>query len=274
MRYENLPNGDQIPAIGLGTWEVGGYMSPDYTQDEAVVAAWRQALEMGYRHIDTAEMYGGGHTEELVRRVIENFDRSKLFITSKVWHTNLHSGEVIQACARSLERLGIDYLDLYLIHWPNESVPLEETFHALNELLERGTVRHVGVSNFNLEQLQRAQEQADRPLATNQVPYSLTNRKYVDNGVVEYCQKNGILVTAYTPVEKGRLSGHPILAEIADRYNATPIQIALAWLVQQPNVITIPQSTDPAHLRENLAAADLDLEPEDVERLDAVAEAV
>ncbi|HSO27450.1 MAG TPA: aldo/keto reductase, partial [Anaerolineales bacterium] len=217
---------------------------------------------------------GGGHTEELVGQVIRDFDRSKLFIASKVWHTNLHSGEVIQACARSLERLGTDYLDLYLIHWPDDDTPLEETFHGLNDLLEQGAVRRLGVSNFSLQQLQHAEQLAARPLATNQVPYSLTNREYVENGVVDYCKQNGILVTAYTPVEKGKLANHPELQSIARAHGATPIQVALAWLVQQENVITIPQSTNLEHLRLNLEAADLDLSAEEMERLNGVVETV
>lgn len=268
MKYKNIADNGKIPVIGLGTWEVGGHRSPDYSQDDEIVAAFRAALELGYTHIDTAEMYGGGHTEELVGQAIRGVDRQDLFITSKVWPDNLYYQDVLDAADGSLSRLGIDYLDLYLIHWPSESVPLEETFRALNELGERGQVKRLGVSNFNLSQLKQARQLSQTRLVCNQVPYSLFHREYVKNGVLNYCQENNILMTAYTPIEKGKVANHAKLKEIAAKYEATPVQIALNWLVQQPQVITIPMSTNKQHLAENLAAADLELSKEDIHLLD------
>lgn len=271
MKYENLYDGGKIPVLGLGTWEVGGESEPDYSQDEEVVKAWRAALEMGYTHIDTAEMYGGGHTEELVAQTIAGFDRENLFITSKVWPDNLRYQDVLEAFEGSLQRLQTDYLDLYLIHWPNEDIPMESTFKALNELVDSEKLHYVGVSNFNLNQLKKAQELSSMPVVTNQAPYSVTNRKYDENGVLAYCQKNDILLTAYTPIEKGSLKTDALLQEIAEKYEATPIQIALSWLIHQPKVITIPQSVNVEHLKDNLEAVEIDLSDEDLHRLNRMA---
>ncbi len=271
MKIKRLFDGEKIPVLGLGTWEVGGMSQPDYSQDEEVVKAWRAALEMGYTHIDTAEMYGGGHTEELVAQTIAGFEREDLFINSKVWETNLLYDDVLKAFEGSLRRLQTDYLDLYLIHWPNDDIPMESTFRALNELVETERLRYVGVSNFNLNQLKKAQELSSTPLATNQVPYSLKNRKYANNGVLAYCQESDILLTAYTPIEKGSLKSHGLLQSIAAKYAATPIQIALSWLIRQPGVITIPQSVNIEHLKDNLESVEIELTDEDFERINQIA---
>lgn len=272
MRYRELPDGSLIPVIGLGTWRMGGGSEPDPSQDEVVLRAIRTALELGYTHIDTAEMYAAGHTEELIGHVIRDFDRNVLFITSKVWHTNLRYPDVIRACENSLRRLGTDYLDLYLIHWPNPEVPLEETFRGLNELVAAGKVRHIGVSNFELDQLELAQCLSAIPLVTNQVPYSLLNRTYAQNGVLSYCQKHGIILTAYTPVDKGRVVELAKLRAIAERVGATPTQVVLSWLINQSNIITIPKSLSKEHLSENMAALDLVLSEQDLLWLDQLAE--
>jgi diketogulonate reductase-like aldo/keto reductase len=267
MRFQSLPGGGQIPVVGLGTWKVGGGSSPDYSQDDKALRGLRAALEMGYTHIDTAEMYAGGHTEELVGQAIQGYQRSDLFLTSKVWPSNLAYQAVLNACEASLERLQTDYLDLYLVHWPSDDIPLEETFGALSELVRRGLVRHIGVSNFNLRQLRQARNLSETPLTTNQVPYSFYNRRYVQNGVLADCLEAGMIVTAYTPLEKGRVADDLYLAAIAEKVGASPVQVALAWLVNQPGVVAIPMSLNPRHLKQNLRAADLVLAPEDMEQL-------
>ena len=192
MQYETLYNGEKIPLLGLGTWAVGGRFSPDRSGDETFVASIRAAIELGYTHIDTAEMYAGGHTEELVGRAVKGFKREDVFITTKVSAQNLGYEDVQQALASSLKRLDMDYVDLYLIHWPSKHIPLEETFKALNEAVARGQVRHLGVSNFELDELQQAQALSDTPIITNQVPYNLSKREYVKNGVLAYCQEADI----------------------------------------------------------------------------------
>jgi diketogulonate reductase-like aldo/keto reductase len=265
-----IPGGGKIPTIGLGTWQIGGRMTPDTTQDAQILRVFQDALDLGYRHFDTAEMYGGGHTETLLGQALSGFPRQELFLTSKVWQDNLRQAEVRRACEGSLQRLGTEYLDLYLIHWPNPSVPLEDTFAGLNALVAEGLVRRLGVSNFDLPLLRRAVALSETPLANLQAPYSLHNRQHVENGALAFCQENGILFTAYTPVERGRVASDPLVVDIASSMGATPIQVALAWLVQQPQVITIPMSKNLQHLRENLAASRIELSPADRQRLDAL----
>jgi diketogulonate reductase-like aldo/keto reductase len=271
MKFEKLADGTRVPALGLGTWGIGGNSRPDRSQDGRLASAIQTALQLGYTHIDTAEMYGGGHTEELVGQAIRGVKRQELFLVSKVWPDHLRYDRLLASCQASLDRLGVDYLDLYLVHWPNESVPLEETFRALNRLVSDERALHIGVSNFNLGQLRRACQLAETPLATNQVPYSLFERSYARNGVLDYCQQNGILLTAYTPIEKGRVARNPLVKQIASRHAATPVQVALGWLLQQPGVIAIPMSTNPQHLRENLESLNLDLSEEELQRLNQLA---
>ena len=260
---------ETIPKIGFGTWKIGGESSADPSQDAWSLAAVRSALDLGYTHFDTAEMYASGRSEIMVGRAIREagVDRAGLFITSKVLPSNLSYERTLRACEGSLRRLGMDYLDLYLIHWPVAGMQLEEGFRALNQLVDEGKVRHLGVSNFDLPLLRRAQALSATPILTNQVPYSLTDRSYVKNGVVAYCQANDILVTAYSPVEEGRLRVNPALAQVAAAHDATPYQIALAWLVQQPRVITIPMSGNPKHQAENLAAGEIVLTPAELAQL-------
>lgn len=243
-------------------------MSADPSQDERVLAALNAALDMGYRHIDTAEMYAGGHTEELIGQALRGRQREELFIVSKVWQTHMRYEEVLRACQGSLRRLGLDYLDMYMIHWPSRSVPLEETMRALNQLVLDGATRYIGVCNFDLDLLRQAQEYSSVPIAMNQVPYNLHQRDYARNGVLAHCREHKILLTAYTPVERGQAGDFELLHRLAVKYQADPFQIALYWLVRQPGVIAIPMSLNPAHLKSNLEALDLDLEAADLEMLD------
>jgi diketogulonate reductase-like aldo/keto reductase len=229
------------------------------------MAALRSALDLGYTHFDTAEAYAAGHSEELLGKAVREAGKSreKLFITSKVSPTHLGYEHVLRSCEQSLRRLGMDYLDLYLIHWPAYVIKLEETFRALNRLVAEGKVRHLGVSNFNLKLLKKAVSLSESGILTDQVSYSLPDRTYAENGVLAYCQENDILLTAYSPVKRRYISGNKALKELARQKGVTTQQIALAWLVRQPRVITIPMSADPGHQAQNLAAADILLtEPE------------
>lgn len=268
MKYESIHNLN-IPKIGFGTWKIGGESQPDRTQDEFYRQALRSALDLGYSHFDTAEVYAAGHSEELLGSVIQEkrVPREKLFITSKVSPEHLHYDDVLRSCSNSLRRLQMEYLDLYLIHWPARSIPLSETFRALNQLVRDGKVRHLGVSNFNLKQLKNSVELSETPLLTNQVSYSVPDRTYQNNGVLAYCQENKILLTAYSPVKRRNITSNPLLKQIARDHNATPEQIALAWLVHQPLVITIPMSANPVHQAHNLAAADIELSDEEMRLL-------
>jgi len=268
MKYETVHN-TTLPKIGFGTWKIGGGSYPDPKTDPVSLAALRSALEIGYTHFDTAETYASGHAEELIGQAIRESTkwREALFITSKVTPSHLKYDDVLKACDNSLRRLKMDYIDLYLIHWPGTGVNYEDTFRALNELVNNGKVKHLGVSNFNVKLLKQVQSLSEASIITNQVPYSISDRTYVKNGMLDYCQKNDILLTAYSPVEEGRLKVNQTLRSVAEAHNATPYQVALAWLISQPRVITIPMSSDPQHIKEDFDAADIELTQDEIEQL-------
>jgi len=269
MRYEEL-HGCTVPKVGFGTWSIGGRSEPDHSRDAASLAALRSAIEIGYTHFDTAESYADGHCEELLGRVIREsrVDRGRLFLTSKISPENLAADKVLRSCEGSLRRLGTEYLDLYLIHWPNPEVELSETFKSLNRLLQNGKIKHLGVSNFDLGLLIRARSLSEMPILTNQVPMSVVERSYVNNGVREYCQANEILVTAYSPLKRRWPHFERALAEVAMARSLTVHQIAIAWLCSQPRVVTIPMSSDPKHQRDNLEAADVVLSASEKQLID------
>jgi diketogulonate reductase-like aldo/keto reductase len=258
MRYETIQS-LSIPKIGFGTWTIGGEGSPDHAQDARSLAALHSALELGYTLFDTAEYYAGGHAEELLGQAIRasGLARESLFVTSKVSPSHLHQTDVLHSCENSLRRLGMDYIDLYLIHWPTRYMKLAETFGALNQLVADGKVRFLGVSNFSLKLLEQALSFSETKLLTNQVSYSIPDHTCVENGVLAYCQAHDILLTAYSPVKRRFIRGNKTLQALAMARGITPQQIALAWLVNQPRVITIPVSFNPQHQAENLAAADI-----------------
>src|SRR5687768_14828971 len=269
MKYETL-HGLSIPKIGFGMWKIGGNSYPDPSLDSASMTALRTALEAGYTHFDTAESYASGHSEELLGRAIRetNTKREKLFITTKISPEHLAYNQVFRSCENSLRRINVEYLDLYLIHWPpHTGRSLEESFRALNQLVKDGKIKHLGVSNFNLKLLKQVQSLSETPILTDQVPYRLPDRTYVENGVLEYCQQNDILLTAYSPVKFRNLPGNKTVRAIAEAHSATSFQIALAWLVAQPRVITIPMSYNPQHIRENFEAADIELSEQEFKTL-------
>jgi diketogulonate reductase-like aldo/keto reductase len=268
MRYETIHN-LQLPKIGFGTWMIGGEAAPDLSVEERSLAALHSALELGYTHFDTAEYYAAGHAEELLGRVVRKskIPREKLFITSKVSPEHLQYEDVLRCCENSLRRLQMDYVDLYLIHWPKMGMKLTETFRALNRLVTERKIKHLGVSNFNLKLLKQSVQLSETPLLTNQVSYSIPDRTYAENGVLAYCQENNIILTAYSPVKRRYIKGNKPLQEFAKARGVTPQQVALAWLVNQPRVITIPMSFNPQHQAENLAAADIVLSKAEIEEL-------
>jgi diketogulonate reductase-like aldo/keto reductase len=269
MKYETVHN-TTLAKIGFGTWSIGGGSYPDLSLDSASMAALHSALETGYTHFDTAEAYASGHAEELVGRAIReaNTKREDVFITTKVSPEHLRYDHLHRACEGSLRHLGMDYIDLYLIHWPGPvGTKYKDAFRALNKLVRDGKVRHLGVSNFKLKLLKQAQELSETPILTNQIPYRLPDKAYLENGVIEYCQQNDILVTAYSPVKFRNLPVNKTVKAIADAHSATPFQIALAWLVAQPRVITIPMSYKPGHIKENFEAGDIELTKEEFQTL-------
>lgn len=268
MKYE-IVHEITLPKIGFGTWSLGGDSSADPSLDSASLSALRSALEVGYTHFDTAEMYAAGHCEELVGHAVRDskIAREKIFITTKVSPEHLAYDDVLKSCANSLRRLKMDYIDLYLIHWPRFKMRQDEAFRGLNKLVRDGKVKHLGVSNFNLKQLQQSQEFSETPIITNQVPYRLPDKSYAENGVLDYCQKNDVLLTAYSPVKFRSIGVNKTVREIAAAHSVTPHQIALAWLIMQLRVITIPMSFDPQHVKENFDAAEIELTKDEMDRL-------
>jgi diketogulonate reductase-like aldo/keto reductase len=253
LQYDReLRDGRMIPVLGLGTWNLGG--------SECKYAV-KRALELGYRHIDTAEMYGN-HRE--IGEAMTGFDRSKIFLTSKVWSNHLHYDDLQKACDRTLRELSISYLDLYLIHWPNPRVPLKETFKALEELVASGRVRSVGVSNFDVSLLRESLEVSGTPVTVDQVkfhPYSY------DKELIEFCNSNRIVVTAYSPLERGSLVRERTVMDVASKYRKTPAQICLRWCLQKGTVV-IPKARSEDHLRENMEIFDWKISEEDMSRMD------
>jgi len=276
MEYKTVFNGVKLPAIGLGTWQMGGRHTVEHEHDHEDINAIREAIKLGMTHIDTAEEYALGHAEELVGEAIKDFDRDTLFITSKVKPENFAYDDVIAACKRSLARLQIDYLDLYLLHSPESDVPRKETMKAMNDLIDQGLIKRIGISNFSVEQMKEVQALTKHPIVTNQIHYSLltrNNSKFLGNvekEVIPYCQEQGITITAFRPLEKGELCkpGHAVLDELAAKYDKTPSQIALNWVISKENVITIIKSSNLEHLKENLGAMGWKMDPEDLKRLD------
>jgi diketogulonate reductase-like aldo/keto reductase len=266
-----------LPPIGFGMWDSfaqivkdsgGQRLPPDPVRDASQLSELQQAIALGYRHFDTAEMYAAGHSETILGRGLIGHKRSDFIITTKVNAENLAYDNLLAACDRSLERLQTDYIDLYLIHWPNPEIPLAESFDALNHLVQVGKIRHIGVSNFNVPLLEQAVALSETPLATNQVYYSLLSRRPQQDGTLEFCRKNDIVLTAYAPLRGGVLTLDATV-EIAGRLKATPAQVALNWLVRQPGVVTIPHSGNEQRQRENLEAVSLELTEADIRRLDS-----
>ena len=258
---------ENVTAIGMGTWGIGGKESPDYSRDEESVEVLRYGLELGINLIDTAEFYGAGHSEELVGKAIEGFDREELFIISKVWPSHFGYSEAKKAARRSAKRLGT-YIDLYLLHWPGDSWErIEETLHALEELVDEGLIRYIGVSNFELELLKRSQEAMRKyEIVANEVKYSLRDRWPETSGLLDYMEREKMALIAYTPLEKGTLARNSCLAEIGKAYGKTAAQVALNYLIWEENVVAIPKAGNKGHLEENFGAMGWRLSKGDRER--------
>ena len=264
-----LPDGETVPALGLGTWRMG----EDARQRAAEVRAVRLAIEMGYRVIDTAEMYGDGGAEEVlgvaVAQALKAGDvkREELFIVSKVYPHNASRAGTRVACERSLKRLGLDHIDLYLLHWRGQHA-LADTVAAFEQLKARGQIRHWGVSNLDTGDMDELGGVHHGKLcAANQVYYSLGQRG-AEFSLLPRLRALGMPAMAYSPIDQGALAGHPALSHIGQRHGATAAQVALAWVLAQPGVMAIPKAVQEAHLRDNLGAAHLVLSAEDRAALD------
>ncbi len=243
-------NGARIPALGFGTWQLRG---PE------CVAAVQTALACGYRHIDTARMYGN---EKAVGEGLRasGLKRDEIFVTTKVWRDDIGAGALERSAEASLRDLGLDAVDLLLIHWPNAAIPLKESIGALCHARRRGLARHVGVSNFNSALLEDALAHASEPLAADQCEY---HPRLDQSAVVAACKRHGLAFVSYSPLGKGGLLSDPVLTGIARRVGASPAQVVLRWHLQQ-GVAAIPRSGSPDHIRDNFGALDVALDDADM----------
>lgn len=266
MEVKTLSNGFAMPVLGMGTWQFGGREERNPENDDAgQIAALQTGIAAGFTLIDTAEYYAAGYAETLVGKAIAGCPREKLFITSKVWKNHLHRDDVLRAAEASLKRLGTDHFDLYLHHQVNDEVPLEETIGALNELVRNGMTRYIGVSNFSADRLARAVRSSDAPIVVNQVHYSLKFREPESSGLLAYCQEHDILLQAWRPLRG--VSACPMTDELCRKYGLTLGQLGLAWLISQKQVTAITAMKNPAHLPENLKAAEVKISGADIELL-------
>ncbi|NKJ07840.1 MULTISPECIES: aldo/keto reductase [Rhizobium] len=258
-----LPSGVTVPALGQGTWNMGD----DAAQARDEIASLKIGLDLGMTLIDTAEMYADGGSEEIVGKAIEG-RRDEVFLVSKVYPANASLRGAIEACERSLKRLKTDRIDLYLLHWRGNH-PLAETVEAFEDLKAVGKIEAWGVSNFDVADMDELLGVPNGGnVAANQVLYNLA-RRGIEYDLLPWCQERSIPIMAYSPIEQGRLTHHPDLIRIAKTYQATPAQIALAFLLDRDGVIAIPKSSNPQRIEENRGSVDLDITDEDWAVLDA-----
>lgn len=271
MQYKPFANtGLKVSSVGMGTyydplWILTARLGW-FRNRELKLEALKTGLDGGINLIDTAEIYG---SEPLVAKSIKGFERESLFIATKVWSNHLRHDSLIRALNASLRRLELSYVDLYQIHFPNNSVPVKETMGAMEELVEQGKVRFIGVSNFSLKKTIEATEALKKhELAALQVNYSLANRS-IERDLLPYCEKENIAVLAYYPLAHGKLASSKRLLSVSERLNRTPAQLALNWLASKRTVFPIPRASNPAHVKENLRAVDFTLGDSDLKELES-----
>ncbi|HXT99971.1 MAG TPA: aldo/keto reductase [Polyangia bacterium] len=265
-RFGPMP--DQVPIVGQGTWQMA-----EGRRNTTETTALRAGIAHNLTHIDTAELYGSGAAEDLIAEAIRGIPRRDLFIVSKVLPHNASRAGTLRACAQSLKRLGTDYLDVYLLHWRG-NVPLAETLDALEALVDQGKIRALGVSNFDVDDLEEARALLRKhPIVCNQVLYHLGER-HIDAELVPYCAARDIAVVGYSPFAHGRFpsparAAGSVLADVASRHHATPRQVALAFLVRTAPLFTIPKASSVEHAEENAGALGLALSAAEIAEIDA-----
>lgn len=256
MKYFKIQN-ERVPALGFGTWQIKG-------QD--AFKTIKNSLEAGYRLIDTAQRYGN---EDKVGKAIQesDVDREDIFLITKLWRDKLRYKDVLKAFEKSLKRLKTDYVDLLLIHWPNNNVPLKETLDAMGELQEEGVVKHIGVSNFTGELLQKAQMASSTPIFANEVEY---HPFLAQDDLLDHCRKTDTLFISYSPLARGRITKSDEIQEIAEKHGKTPFQVTLRWHLQQENVVPIPKAANRKHQKENFNIFDFQLSDEEMNEIFAL----
>lgn len=254
MQYKNI-QGLDVPEIGLGTYKL---------HDRECERVLRSALDIGYRHIDTAQMYK--NEREIGKALsVSNIPREDIFLTTKIWRTNLDADDVLQSTEQSLRNLDTPYVDLLLIHWPNDQYDLRATIESMLVLRDQGKAMNIGVSNFPLPLLQKVNDEIRAPIFCDQVEF----HPFIDQlDLLDYAIENDIMLTAYAPLAKGKVNENEELQEIAKSYDKSPAQVALRWLIEQENVVAIPKASSEEHLRQNFDIFDFYLEDEDFDRID------
>nr|WP_276302132.1 aldo/keto reductase [Halorussus sp. DT80] len=247
-----------MPRLGLGTWE--------NTDAGTCADSVRQALEMGYRHIDTAQAYDNeAHVGEGIAQA--DVDREEVFLATKIWTSNLSYDDVIHTAKESLDKLGVDYVDLLYVHWPANEYNPEDTLPAFDQLYDDGLVENVGVSNFEPRHLDEAQEVLDAPVFANQVEM---HPLLPQDELVEYGRENDVNLVAYSPLARGKVFDVPEIQQVAEKHDASEAQVSLAWLLQRDGVAAIPKASSEAHIRDNWGARGLELDAEDVEKIESI----
>ncbi|PUA31128.1 MAG: aldo/keto reductase [Candidatus Terraquivivens tikiterensis] len=276
VEYRELGRtGWKVPVLGQGTWGIGGFYSKDESKDAEAIEAIRLGIELGMAFIDTAEAYGGGHSEEVVGKAIAD-TKAEVFVATKVSPEHLSYESVIRSAKASLRRLNVKTIDLYQVHWPNPRIPIRETMRAMERLVKDGLVRFIGVSNFSVSELEEAMASLAREeIVSNQVEYSLLERG-IERDMIPFCERERITVIAYSPLARGKLSEPDkhlskdeadALRKLAEKYRKTPSQIALNWVIRRPIAVAIPKAARVEHVRENAGSADWSMSPEDYELL-------
>lgn len=253
----------RIPAIGQGTTGTGGYHEVNAERDAQRVRVLQYGIDLEMTLIDTAEIYGGGHAEEIVAKALKGEQRDEMFLSSKFNPEHNSYTDVLAACEGSLKRLQTDYIDLYQLHWPNPNIPLEETMKALIELKRTGKIKHIGLSNVSLEEIKAVEQFTD--IFSVQMEYNLFDRT-VEEDILPYCQMQELLFIAYSPLDQGRIK--KTLMPLLVKYNKTPAQIMLNWLITSHGVIAIPKTTSLDHTKENADATNFELTLEDQQWID------
>jgi len=264
MDYRPLGRtGERIPVIGMGTYSLGNSTGERRAEE---IKAIQRGIELGMTLIDTAEVYGNGRSETLVGQAIAD-SRDQVFLATKVAPEHFSYDEVIRSCDASLARLGVKFVDLYQLHWPSPRIPIQETMKAMEEMVATGKTRYIGVSNFSVEQTMSAQESLPRSeLASNQVRYSITSRS-IEADLLPFCEREKITIIAYSPLDTGSIPVSRIPKDLLEKYELTPAQMMLNWVIRPEGVMTIPKAAKVSHVEENARAADILISQADYQAL-------
>lgn len=271
-------SGKPVFPIGIGTWNIGGTFNPNNPtakykgaepnsdNEEAEIAAIRYSIEKGQNHIDCAELYGAFHTDEVVGKAINGFERTDLFIADKLWKTSVGEGLVRPTVEKMLEKIGTDYIDLLYIHAPWEGIDWQAAIPQIDELIDEGLVLGFGVSNFTVENMKEAQALARHPIVANQMNFNVLYKDEVSEIFKKYCKENNVHVIAHQPIKRQEVLANTTIHQVASNHNATPAQIALAWLIAQ-GALPIPKSINLSHIDENVASVGIKLTSDEVDAL-------